>query len=81
MLTRHPVLTPLLVPVRPRPAKCNLLARTPFSFWPRGFWDLSSPVRVQTQALGSESTVPNHWSQGIASPIFPMLELAYIMCQ
>ena len=27
-----------------------------FSFWPCGFWDLSSPIRDWTQALGSEST-------------------------
>ena len=31
------------------------------------------PLAVRAQS--------NHWSQGIASPIFLMLELAYIMCQ
>ena len=30
----------------------------------RGFWDLSSPTRDGTWALGSESTESNHWTAG-----------------
>ena len=43
-----------------------------FSFWPCGFWDLSSPIRDRTQALGSESTPGG---PGIPQPLFSKLSI------
>ena len=33
-------------------------------FWPRGIWDLNSPIKDQTHTLCIGSWSPNHWSPG-----------------
>ena len=43
-----------------------------FSAVPRSLWDLSSPIRDQTQALAVKVRSPNHWTAREVPGEFPL---------